>query len=200
MFYKPLSATLICASLFLTAPAFSGDTSAEKEAVNLFHQFCVLTNGNTAAIEKRMEPIIAANAGGKISSELLSTNSGIKSEHAWGIKLGAKHQKLLVTTVPGICAVHVESGDRKIIKEEFVRMVEFLAKILDGKALKIEEKQRDNFNATYYSYAIDVPAFDHESMFAITVADSQSSGGTKHLMTYSILKRSEIDKAIKKSE
>jgi|GEM_PF-7127625 len=168
----------------LAVPAFAAD-SPEKNAVGAFFQFCVLTKSDPKIIDLAMKPVVEAKAGGRVPAETLEKRTGMKAENAWVIRLGEERQELLLVTLPGICAMHLNNGDGKIVKEAFTKELAVVATDVKGVLKLKEEKKHDG--ATFSAYEIESPNSTSKTavVFGISVAEKASKSGTKHLLTYS---------------
>lgn len=186
---KRQTPTWLAAIVMIAASTAHAESNSEKEAVSLFYRLCVLTGGKKEAVDKNMEPIIAANAGGLIPSASLQEKTGIKADYAWAIRLGASRQQTLLTLSPGFCALHLNDGNATIVTKEFLKAAEQTAKSVGAKLRKVEEKKQ--LIANYSMHAIDVPNAPNELALGLSTADTLSPSGTKHLMTFSIVKKSQ---------
>ena len=175
--------SFLVATLF-AAPAFAAETP-EQSAVGAFFKFCVLTKSDPKIIDAVMKPVVEAKAGGRVPAETLEKRTGMKAENAWVVRLGAERQELLLVTIPGICAMHLNDGNGKLLKDAFTKELAVVAKDVKGKLSLKEEKKHDA--ATFSSYEIDSANSTSKMavVFGISIADAVSKSGTKHVLTYS---------------
>ncbi len=155
----------------------------------MFQRFCILTKGQEKAVEASMGEVVKAKAGGEIPADKLAERTGIKATRAWAFRAGESHQQLLVTLSPGICALHLSEGDKGTLQREFKNLSDAMATALKGKLRQIDTKKTDK--AEYTAYAVDVPNVPNEPILALSSAVGDAPSGTKHLLTFSIIKKSQ---------
>ena len=184
MFSHKSAAYAAAALGLLAAPAaFAAERSAEAQAVSVFHATCVVEQGNSAGIDKRLAPLVAKKKAMAIPTDDLTKRTGLKADHAWVVVTANNTQKLLVTTQDGICAVHVSDGDATRIRNDFKA-----AALLLAQATKAELVIKKN-TATEQSYGVALPDAKTEPLLTLTTSDKQAASGTKHLMTFSVTKK-----------
>ena len=167
--------SIVCATLLLSAaPAFA--EKSEDEAVGVFTQLCILSEAQPSKADILAQAMMAAK---RIPVAALAP-TGIKADNAWFIK--TKSQELLVTMIPGICALHVKTGDGAALKKEFVRVGQMYAQSVKAEWKQLEDKQ--NGETHFTSYGLEM-SDNSQAVFAITTADKENASGTKHLLTFS---------------
>lgn len=169
--------------------AHAADKGLEEQAIAVFFDMCVLTGGDKEKIDKAMKPLFEHDAAKEIPAADLKTSMGIDADYVWLMRISKPTQKLMLTVAPNICALHLNSGDTKIVRREFEKMLDFSAKEVKG-SRRIVEK-RDSNGANYTMNAITLPNEPNELAIALSTTEKPAPKGTKHLMTLSVAKREE---------
>lgn len=157
--------------------------SPEKEAIDTFASFCMMTNANPTAITKAMAGVEKAGAGGKIDAAALTKTTGIKADHAWTLTVGESRQQLLLVTYQNICALHLSSGDGEKVKKEFISTAEAFAKTVKGTLNRLDQKKKDKMELALYNVKRNGPS----PVLGITTAPEMSASGTKHLLSFTAI-------------
>lgn len=170
-------------------PAYAAE-SPEKEATSVFFDMCVLTGGHKEEIDKRMEPLFEHNAAKEIPASELKESMGIDANYVWLMRLGKPTQKLMLTSAPNICALHLNSGSTQLVRKEFQEMLAFTAKNVGGKSRIVQEKGLGP-EAGYSMYAIEIPNESNELAISLGTTEKPAPKGTKHVMTLSVARKEE---------
>lgn len=141
---RSLTLASAAAALCLLAAPAAFARSPEAQAVSVFHATCVVGQGQSAAIDKTLAPLVAKQRASAVPMADFTKRTGLKADHAWVVMPGKGTQKLLVTTEPGLCAVHVAEGDG--------------ARRQAGDALKVHAFRRDELMT--FDVLIAAPAAD----------------------------------------
>lgn len=177
---------ILAAGLLAASPALAA-RPLEAQAVSVFHATCVLNQGDAAGIDKKLAPLVEKKRAASVPAADLAKRTGMKVDHAWIVTSSDGADKFLVTTEPGICALHMSAGDPARVREDFKAAAQLLADAAKGTLdTREESKTKDS---VYQLYSVELPNAKTQPTLALTTTDRPAASGTKHLMTFSVTRK-----------
>ncbi len=187
-----LRALVFTAMAFACVPAFAAAPvkkvmAPEAQAVAMFHKTCVLSQGDTAMIETNLSSFLAAGQASKIDPKDFTKRTGLKADHVWVVQPIDTKQKMLITTLPGVCALHLADGKASALQNDFLAAAKLLAQA--AKAQLAEHKEIEKGGSEVHGYSVLLPNAKTTPVLTLTTSDKQSKSGTRHFMTFTVIKK-----------